>query len=96
MAVPARLHDVAEQLKKGESPRPETVRSFLGWFGAERRGYYIVLGIRSALKQEGVQTVPDFESAYIDAVIEFRLVEPPPPAPPTEGSVVVTLAPATL
>lgn len=76
-STPARLQDVAAQLKKGEQPRPETVRSFLGWFNAGRRGYYIVLQIRNALKQEGVRTVPDFESAYIDAQIEFRLAEQP-------------------
>lgn len=96
MAVPQRLDDVAGQLKKGESPRPETVRRFLGWFNAERRGYYIVLGIRNALKQVGVRTVPDFESAYIDATIEFLLVEPPSPPQSVEGSVAVVLGPVTL
>ena len=95
MPIPDRLRDVSEQLRKGEAPRSETVRSFLGWFHAQRRGYYIVLDIRNALKQVNVKTVPDFESAYIDAMIEFQLVEPPP-VPQPEGSVVVTPAPAAL
>lgn len=92
MPIPDRLRAVAEQLKKGEAPRPETVRSFLGWFNAERRGYYIVLDIKKALKKLNVETVPDFESAFIDAMIEFQLVEPAP-VPEPEGSV-ITAAPA--
>jgi len=49
------------------------VRSFLQWFGAQRRGYWIVKGIRSALAEAGLRTEPDFESAWIDGEIVFAL-----------------------
>jgi CBS domain-containing protein len=76
--VPVNLQNVVTQLKKGDSPQPETVRTFLRWFDAERRGFWIVRRIRNALDETGVTTEPDFESAYIDAKIEFRLRQPPP------------------
>lgn len=94
MPIPDRLRDVAEQLKKGETPRPETVRSFLGWFNAERRGYYIVLEIKGALKRLKVKTVPDFESAYLGAMIEFQLADPTTSVPVPEEVVVTTAPPA--
>ncbi len=73
--IPNQLQEVADQLRKGEIPRQETVRRFLGWFGVERRGFWKVLLIRNALKSAGVRTEPDFEFAYIDGQIEFRLTE---------------------
>lgn len=66
-----KLSEMNAQIIKGVAPTPETVRTFLLWFGAERRGYRIVKQIRSKLKQFGLITVPDFEYAYIDSLIEF-------------------------
>lgn len=82
--IPPRLQELADQLRQSESPRSETVRSFLSWFGAERRGYWILQRIRTALNEVGVRTQPDFESAYIDGLISFRLVVPP--VVPTEDA----------
>jgi CBS domain-containing protein len=76
-----RLKDIAAQLKDGKAVPPVTVRDFLSWFGAQRRGYWIVLRIREALADEQLQTDPDFESAYIDSSITFRLA----PQAPVEG-----------
>lgn len=67
------LAAIATQLKAGAIPSGVTVRAFLGWFGVQRRGYYKVRIIRHALKKAGLQTVPDFESAYIEAPISFAL-----------------------
>lgn len=68
-----RLQAIATALSNGEvSPTP-TVRDFLWWFGAMRRGQYIVRGLRHSLKRAGLITKPDFESAYIDARITFEL-----------------------
>jgi hypothetical protein len=58
-------------LKNGVNPQSETVRAFLLWFYAERRGYRVVNHIRSALAQYRVSTSPDFEDAYIDGYITF-------------------------
>lgn len=69
--IPTRLNEIAEQVKNGETPQKETVRTLLAWFGAQRRGFYIVYDIRDALKKLGLQTSPDFEFAYIDSLVEF-------------------------
>lgn len=68
-----RLGTIASGLRSGGSPPVVTVRSFLQWFGAQRRGYYIVKGIRKALAEAGLRTKPDFEPAYIDGEITFVL-----------------------
>ncbi len=47
------------------------MKGFLEWFGAERRGYYVVQNIRNALDKVGVRTEPDFEGVFIDSVISF-------------------------
>ena len=71
MAAPDRLKEIAEQLANGKTPSPETVRTFIGWFGAYRRGPWIVRNIRQVLKSLNIQTKPDFYSVYIDSNIEF-------------------------
>lgn len=67
-----KLKAIEDLIKKGVAPQSETTRSFLLWFGAERRGYRVVNHIRSALKSHGLITVPDFEYAWIDESINFR------------------------
>ncbi|RPH75955.1 MAG: CBS domain-containing protein [Nitrospiraceae bacterium] len=66
-----KLEAIRAQLKKGVAPQKETVRSFLLWFGAERRGYRVVRQIRYRLKKFGLATSPDFEYSYIDGYIGF-------------------------
>ena len=66
-----RLEKVAEQIKKGVMPPRCTVRTFVSWFGAERRGYNIVRNIRRSLEHAGLRTVPDFEYAYFDGSMSF-------------------------
>jgi CBS domain-containing protein len=78
----ARLDEIARALRAGETPPPITVRSFLAWFfGAQRRGHWVVSHIRGALAAAGVRTEPDFESAYLDASMRFTLAEEPGAAP---------------
>ena len=49
------------------------MRTFLSWFwGSQRRGWWVVENIRKALVDQGLETFPDFNSAYIDSPIEFR------------------------
>lgn len=45
-----RLGEIAEQLQRGEGPEPETVRTLLSWFDAQRRGHYVTQRVRRALK----------------------------------------------
>jgi CBS domain-containing protein len=70
------LIEIARRLQLGESASVTTVRSFLTWFfGAQRRGHWIVSYIRRALKEAGLRTEPDFESAYLDAEMQFVLTK---------------------
>lgn len=66
-----KLSAIAAQLKNGVAPPKETVRAFLLWFGAERRGYRVVRQIRGALRRHSLATFPDFEWAYIDGQVGF-------------------------
>ena len=66
-----RLKSIAGALRSGQKAPVTTVRSFLQWFGAQRRGYWIVKGIRTALADAGLRTVPDFQSAWIDGEVSF-------------------------
>lgn len=73
--IPPQLKTVAEELRSGSAPQRYTVRTFLKWFGAQRRGYYVVKDIRGALRKLQLTTDPDFESAWIDepiAIIDRR------------------------
>jgi CBS domain-containing protein len=67
------LSSIAEDLRAGRHVEPVTVRTFLGWFEARRRGFHIVREIRRQLAEAGVITVPDFESRWVDAPIAFEL-----------------------
>jgi hypothetical protein len=71
-----KLSAIAAQLKKGVAPQKETVRAFLLWFNAERRGFSVVRRIRSALKRHGVTTSPDFEYTWLDGSITFVAASP--------------------
>jgi CBS domain-containing protein len=67
------LNEIAGNLRKGKESPKITVREFLSWFGAQRRGPWIVEWIRKTLDGAGIQTEPDFESAFIDSPITFCL-----------------------
>lgn len=67
-----KLSVIAEQLRRGVAPPQETVRSFLLWFDAARRGYRVVRRARRVLRRYGLITNPDFEFTYIDGQISFQ------------------------
>src|SRR5688572_29895436 len=70
--VPTQLRDLSEKLKSGEQASTVIgVRELLRWFGAQRRGYYVVRGIRKTLKELGLETVPDFDSMYSDGEVKI-------------------------
>lgn len=69
----ARIKSIADELKAGREVEPITVRKFIWWWYAERRSHWTVWRIRRELELAGVRTVPDFESTYLDALIEFEL-----------------------
>ena len=69
-----RLKNIADDLKAGDAVETVTAREMVSWFGGKRRGSWVVWLIREALTAAGLTTEPDFESAYIDAPLEFRLL----------------------
>lgn len=77
MTTSARLEEVHTRLSTNEQVAPLTVRTFIGWFNAERRGYIVTWRIRRALEQAKLKTIPDFDGAHIDSRIRFAQVEPP-------------------
>jgi predicted transcriptional regulator len=66
-----KLTAISTQIKQGLKPVPVTTRTFIGWFGAQRRTYGNVIWIRAHLSRYNLSTVPDFEYAYIDGLISF-------------------------
>src|SRR4051794_1425502 len=43
--------------------------------GAERRGFVIMRRIGDKFESNGLRTVPDFQSAWIDALVSIELTE---------------------
>jgi CBS domain-containing protein len=74
MAIPKQLQDAAARVEKGEAPEA-SVRKLLEWFGAARRGVWVVERVRAGLKEAKLLTVPDFESAWIDQPVVFQAVK---------------------
>lgn len=66
-----RLALISEQIKKGVAGPTETVRTLLSWFGAERRGHWVVKDIKKELDANDLITEPNFESTWIDGSITF-------------------------
>ncbi|MFD2783739.1 hypothetical protein ACFS32_24970 [Novosphingobium pokkalii] len=71
---PDKLIIIRDTLRAGRAVNPVTVREFLSWFGAKRRGVAIVSWIREELASSQLATIPDFEEPWIDGLIAFRLV----------------------
>ncbi len=75
--IPDKLNEIKERLDKGENVDRVSVRTFVSWFwGSQRRGWWVVKSIRTALTELQLETFPDFNSAYIDSLIEIRKVTP--------------------
>ncbi|MDJ0841898.1 MAG: CBS domain-containing protein [Acidobacteriota bacterium] len=73
--VPLELRDVRKDLEQGQSPKTSP-RVLLGWFNAFRRGPNVVSRVRRALRDVGLETVPDFEGAFIDDItMGFHLLD---------------------
>jgi len=82
MTTPENLQDVADRIHKTGEPHRETVRTILSWFEQQRRGQWVVSRIRTALRELDLTTFPDFETAYIDGMVELRPTPKAVGAPP--------------
>ena len=78
-----KLRKIADSLERGEAVEPVSVREFLLWYGAERRGQKVVARIMEDLSANGLESKPDFQGAWIDGAISFTAKSPlPDMAPP--------------
>jgi CBS domain-containing protein len=71
--IPDKIRFAAQRLREGHRMNRITVRDFLRHFGAERRGAVKVQAIRAVLDSLGLETDPDFETAWIDSPVWLRL-----------------------
>lgn len=72
MDIPENLQELAKQIRETQVPHKESVRTLLGWFGAQRRGSWVVSNIRSALANVELRTNPNFDEVYIDYEVQFE------------------------
>lgn len=75
MSGPENLQAVADGIRETRQPHVDTVRVLLSWFGQQRRGGAVVGTVRAALREAGLRTTPNFETAYIDGSLVFTLAE---------------------
>ncbi|WP_299912538.1 CBS domain-containing protein [uncultured Paracoccus sp.] len=75
MTLEEKLEAIRAQLQQGQESRPVTAREFLSWFDAKRRRSGAVKRINDALSRYGLETEPDYRSAWIDSEINFKILE---------------------
>lgn len=68
-----RLAVIRGNLEAREDVAAVSVRELLRWTGAERRGHMVAYRIKNALKENGVSTLPDFDTVHLDATVLFLL-----------------------
>jgi len=71
MQSPPELDDASRRVLGGEKVSL-SVRTLLGWFGVQRRGYNQVSRIQAALARAGLVTVPAFDDVWIDGWVELQ------------------------
>jgi CBS domain-containing protein len=68
------LEEVAADLKEGRTATPVTIRTFLSWFGAQRRTPGNVEYINHQMTLAGLRTVPNYLNIWVDTPITFELI----------------------
>lgn len=71
MQAKEKLQEIKQKIESGGAGEKILVRSFLEWFDSKRRGVWVVNSIRNLLRELKLETIPDFESAYIDSYIRI-------------------------
>jgi len=96
-ALNQRLTAIRGSLDAGEDVGAVSVRELLRWAGAERRGYMVAYRVRNALRENGIMTLPDFDSVHLDSTVLFVLDVQPneaaeeDAAPNNEGNAAIEL-----
>ncbi|MFD8251430.1 restriction system modified-DNA reader domain-containing protein [Streptomyces werraensis] len=61
----------ARELADAGKPLTLTVREFVGWWGAQRRGYLITKQIEGELSNHSLTTLPNFEKVHFDSAVQL-------------------------
>lgn len=75
------IEQIAVELKEGKTATPVTIRTFLSWFGAQRRTPGNVEYINRQLSVAGLRTVPNYLNIWVDTPITFELIAEHPAEP---------------
>jgi CBS domain-containing protein len=86
------LANIHARLVAREPIEAVSVRTFLGWFGQKRRGYWVNQRITGALKAAHLITVPDFNEVHSSTPIGFALADMPEHSPIAPASDLGTLS----
>ncbi|CCV09962.1 CBS domain-containing protein [Mesorhizobium sp. STM 4661] len=86
------LQEVSEGLQAGSEPPRLTVREFLKWFDAQRRGPNIVAWIDDLLSEAKLETKPNYVNTYIDDDISIVALSPPDKASAEKSAEAVSLS----
>jgi predicted transcriptional regulator len=70
----AELKSIVNDLTEGRTATPVTIRTFLSWFGAQRRTSANVEHIKDEMAKAGLRTVPDYLNIWVDTPITFELI----------------------
>jgi predicted transcriptional regulator len=84
------LKEVSEGLNGGSEPPRLTVREFLKWFDAQRRGPNIVARIDDLLNKAKLETKPNYVDTYIDD--DVSIVTTSQPETPIVGEALETVS----
>ncbi|WP_245225014.1 CBS domain-containing protein [Streptomyces smyrnaeus] len=66
----------ARELADAGMPQTLTVREFVGWWGALRRGYLITKQIEAELANHSLTTLPSFEKVHFDSTVQLITTAP--------------------
>lgn len=88
MTTEEKIQEIRQTLDKGENSPSLSVRTFLSWFGAYRRGWWVVTQINHMLNKYDLETIPYFDAIYIDS--EFHFVKKQPAESKSETTTTTT------
>ncbi|WP_246725236.1 CBS domain-containing protein [Beijerinckia sp. L45] len=71
------LEAIRSDLIEGRAPPSLPIRTFMHWFGAQRRTAQNVETIERALADYGIRTVPNYLNIWVDTPITFELAPAP-------------------
>lgn len=71
-----RLNEIAKEIKEEKKSATFTVRDFLNHFGVSRRKRHVRWWIDKWLTENGLNTAPDYKTAWIDGQIQLKEVNP--------------------